>query len=90
MPRNAPHNALRDAVNRAIANGSPVITEQRAPFIPPSVAGVIAELSRIGYIVKVRQTRNGSNRYSVNGTREIDAHTLIKRFDACKYSPCEA
>lgn len=30
MPNNAPHNALRAAVNRAIAAGSPVITEQPA------------------------------------------------------------
>lgn len=27
MPDNAPHNALRDAVNRSIANGSPVVRE---------------------------------------------------------------
>lgn len=57
------------------------------PFIPPAVAGVINELERIGYRVSVRRTRNGSNRYSVNGARETDAHTLIKRFDVCKYPP---
>lgn len=28
MKDNAPHNALRNAVNRAIENGSPVIVEQ--------------------------------------------------------------
>lgn len=57
------------------------------PFIPPAVQGVMAELAKCGYRVMVRRDRNGSNRYSVNGTREIDAHTLIKRFDACKYPP---
>ncbi len=31
MPDNAPHNALRNAVNRAIAAGSPVIVEQPTP-----------------------------------------------------------
>lgn len=86
MPNNAPHNALSAAVNRVIANGSPVITEQRALFIPPSVHGVIAAISPRGYSVSVRQTRNGSNRYSVNGARETDALTLIKRFDAGKFS----
>lgn len=87
MPKNAPHDALRNAVNRAIANGSPVITEQRAPFIPPTVQGAMAELAKLGYRVFVRRNRNDSNRYSVNGTREIDAHTLLKRLDACKYPP---
>jgi hypothetical protein len=87
MPDNAPHNALRAAVSRAISEGSPVITEQRAPFVPPAVQGVIVEIERCGYHVKVRKTRNGSNRYSVNGRPEIDGHTLIKRFDACKYPP---
>lgn len=34
MPNNAPHNALRAAVNRAIDNGSPIITEQRPGDMP--------------------------------------------------------
>ncbi len=55
-------------------------------FIPPSAQGVITEISKRGWTVSVRQTRNGSNRYSVNGARETDALTLINRFDAGKFS----
>lgn len=44
MPNNAPHNALRNAVNRAIANGSPVITNQ--PRGLRTTDNVLAAMSR--------------------------------------------
>jgi len=46
----------------------------------------LLRLRQRGWIVAVRQNRTGSNRYSVNGARETDALTLVKRFDAGKYS----
>ena len=54
-------------------------------YIPPAAEGVIRAIEARGYIVGVRQTRDGSNRYSVSGARETDALTMIKRFDAGKY-----
>jgi hypothetical protein len=54
-------------------------------YIPPAAEGVIRAIEARGYTVGVRQTRDGSNRYSVNGARETDALTMIKRFDAGKY-----
>lgn len=47
MPNNPPHNALRDAVNRAIAEGSPIIENKPA------------RAKRQAYDIRFRCTLNG-------------------------------
>ena len=54
-------------------------------FLPPTVRAVISIISDLGYTVSVRNNRYGSNRYSVNGGKEINGWTLINRFDNGEY-----
>lgn len=50
------------------------------PFIPPHAAGTIALFVARGHSVKVRVTRGGSNRYTLDDERERTAQALSARF----------
>lgn len=51
------------------------------PFVPPYPAGVIQSLEARGHSVTVRQDRNGSNRYSIDGRRELTAAQMSNYFE---------
>lgn len=50
------------------------------PRIPPHVAGTIALFEARGHTVQVRQTRGGSNRYTLDHERERNAFELSNRY----------
>lgn len=47
MPNNAPHNALRNAVNRAIANGAPVYENQPAKTLKDHASDTYLECQEL-------------------------------------------
>lgn len=48
--------------------------------IPPGPRASIAILTARGHVVTVRVNRNGSARYSVDGSRDMDAATMARRY----------
>lgn len=50
-------------------------------FIPPVVAATIQLLAAHGHSVTVRQNRNGSNRYRLDGGRELQAIELMRFYE---------
>jgi hypothetical protein len=56
---------------------APRTAEER---MPPHPRGVVESLRGDGHTVTVRENRNGSLRYSVDGARETDAHTMTNRY----------
>lgn len=74
MPNNPPHNALRNAVNRAIANGSPVIVNQPATFTANGNWGDLICDVATGNVVEYQ--RGG------DWEKEGDGYDNITRLDA--------
>ncbi len=48
--------------------------------MPPYPRHTVEILRSRGHIIAVRENRNGSLRYSVDGGREMNAHQLSTRF----------
>lgn len=48
--------------------------------IPLAVARALVTLQGRGHVVEIRSNRNGSLRFSVDGRRETDALTMIRRY----------
>lgn len=60
------------------------LDEKRADperYIPVHPRGIVEMFRARGHVVTVRVNREGSHRYSVDGARETDAHTMTKRYD---------
>lgn len=55
-------------------------------FIPPYVRGLVEILMTRGHVVSVRRNRHGSNRYRIDGGRELQA-VEMDRFYLRRYGP---
>lgn len=53
--------------------------------VPPHPRAVVEIIRSRGHTVSIRRNRNGSWRYSVNGSREMNAHQMTRRLDAKQY-----
>lgn len=49
---------------------------------PPYPAGVVRVLRERGHTVNYRRNRNGSWRYVVDGSREMNAEQMTRRYGA--------
>lgn len=61
-----------------------------AKVLAPTVSATVDALRKCGYVVDVRFTRGGSPRFKVDGRMEVDAHTLLARFDRGDYLPIDS